>query len=357
VQTLDAFMREVERVRDSKENIYFCLSRQKETKTNGKGHLEADRKRLNATALRAIWLDIDVGPKKPYKTSGEALAALDKFLKDTGLPKPSAMVASGSGGFHAYWFSKTPLIPGVWQMYADALKALALQHGLHIDAGCTTDAARVLRVPGTLNWKTDPPNEVKLVRLKDDYDLSTFKALQGVAPAPGSARSYRVPGPPIEIPERYKGKKVAQIIVKDEDLPPDRLLNPLPILQGCGFLREAFTTGGITINRCGTKQCAARCTWRKETSLRTGSATSTRNIRKMRRKKCGNVSRGRARRKTLAGRNAAQLKLLDVKVARIVRSSKKGSHPSIWLYAPQRPTLPSFLTKSNKASLTPLLRS
>jgi hypothetical protein len=206
VQTVDAFLREVEKARDLNENIYFCLSQQSKARSTGNGHLEAIRNAMGATALRAIWIDLDVGPDKPYKTTEQALAELTRFLRETGLPKPSAMVASGSGGFHVYWFSKTPLIAGVWRMYAEALKALLFKHNLQVDAGCTADAARVLRVPGTKNWKHNPPKDVRLVRLGEDYDLSTFKALQDVAPPPGSARSYRARGPLPQLPARYKGK-------------------------------------------------------------------------------------------------------------------------------------------------------
>jgi hypothetical protein len=244
VQTIDAFMREVEKAREAKENIYFCLSQQREAKPNGRG-LVAIRNSLNATAFRAIWIDLDAGPDKPYKTSKEALEALKKFLSASGLPPPSALVASGSGGFHVYYLSKAVLLPGMWRVYAEGLKTLAMQHGLQFDAGCTADAARVLRVPNTFNWKHDPPRQVKLMRMGKEYDFATDLAvLTNVAPAPGGARSYRPRRPLPVLPERYRGKKPALIIVKDEDLPPAQLLNPLPILQGCAFLRKAFQSGG-----------------------------------------------------------------------------------------------------------------
>jgi hypothetical protein len=222
VQTVDAFLREVEKARPRDRNIYFCLSQQRGA---------AVRNQLNATVLRAIWIDLDVGPDKPYKTSKQALTEFKRFLDETGLPKPSAMVASGSGGFHVYWFSKVPLIPGVWRMYAEALKALMVRHNLLTDLGSTADSARVLRVPGTLNWKHDPPKPVTLMPLDGtEYDLSTFTALQGVAPAPGSARSYRSRGPLPQLPARYKGKPNTDlIVVKDEDLPPG--FPPMPAEQ------------------------------------------------------------------------------------------------------------------------------
>jgi hypothetical protein len=98
VTTLDAFMRELDDTQETQENIYFCLSQQREAKSNGNGHLTAVRNRLNATALKAIWFDVDAGPDKPYADLKEVLAALKTFLAATGLPPPSAIVASGSGG-------------------------------------------------------------------------------------------------------------------------------------------------------------------------------------------------------------------------------------------------------------------
>src|SRR5262245_17605609 len=72
VQTVDQFMREVEKARERERNLYFCLSQQSKAKSNGDGRLHAIRNQLNATALRAIWIDLDVGPDKPYTTSQQA---------------------------------------------------------------------------------------------------------------------------------------------------------------------------------------------------------------------------------------------------------------------------------------------
>jgi hypothetical protein len=78
------------------------------------------------------------------------------------LPPPSAIVYSG-GGLHVYWTSKDDLAFADWFPYADGLKQLLLANNILCDAGLTTDASRILRVPGTLNYKYDPPTEVKLL--------------------------------------------------------------------------------------------------------------------------------------------------------------------------------------------------
>jgi hypothetical protein len=51
-----------------------------------------------------------------------------------------------------------------WQPFADAIKAAFKTAGLLFDAGVTGDAARVLRVPGTQNWKYGEPRPVRLLQ-------------------------------------------------------------------------------------------------------------------------------------------------------------------------------------------------
>jgi hypothetical protein len=53
----------------------------------------------------------------------------------------------------------------VWLPYARGLKQLLLANGIKCDTGLTTDCARILRVPGTLNHKYDPPAPLTLAPL------------------------------------------------------------------------------------------------------------------------------------------------------------------------------------------------
>ena len=93
--------------------------------------------------LPAVWVDLD---------SSETLVELALFP----LP-PTLVVATGSPGrTHAYWFTREPIDPAV----AEALnRELAQVLGGDPQA---VDAARILRLPGTLNHKYDPPAEVRL---------------------------------------------------------------------------------------------------------------------------------------------------------------------------------------------------
>ena len=152
------------RARKNTRDIYFCLSLQSQTRRNKRGRVVAARSKSNALALKAIWLDIDVKePPKGYATLTDALAALSAFCDSIALPPPSAVVLSG-GGLHIYWISDKPLTPDEWRPYAEGLKGAAVKFGLKCDAGCTTDAARVLRVPGTFNYKRHLKRPVVLER-------------------------------------------------------------------------------------------------------------------------------------------------------------------------------------------------
>jgi hypothetical protein len=180
-------------------NAWFCMSQQSECIENN-GKKKAVRKAANATWVKAIWVDIDVKPKPAtwdaehpgrthYETFPEALAGLSRFVKKAGLPTPTSVVNSG-GGLHAYWISKEPLAPDEWRPYAGGLKALLLQEGVKCDAGLTTDIARLLRVPGTLNHKYNPPRPVQLLHLGGMYDFPTALAvLPGAAPTKRAANT------------------------------------------------------------------------------------------------------------------------------------------------------------------------
>lgn len=227
-------------------DIYYCLSTQNAIGKDSHGRTKVLRLQDNATALKAIWLDIDIKtPPHGYATIGEALDALENFIRAAALPVPTALVGSG-GGLHVYWISDRPLTVAEWRPYAEGLKTVALQFGLRCDAGVTTDCARVLRVPETSNFKSEPPKPVRLLGLRaDDYvfatDLSALAQVAPTAPSPVHPKTTldetkfpKRPIPPGGIESLAEG-------LGYEDGPP---LDPKPIIKGCPFLRTAFVTGG-----------------------------------------------------------------------------------------------------------------
>lgn len=141
-------------------DVYFALATFKER------NVPKPRAQTNVKAIKAIWLDLDCSPEKAeagegYADKDAAIEALEKFLEETGFPWP-ALVDSG-GGFHAYWPLSQELTREEWQPLAESLRLLCKEKKLLIDAGCTIDAARILRVPDTYNLKQEEPRQVKLL--------------------------------------------------------------------------------------------------------------------------------------------------------------------------------------------------
>lgn len=107
----------------------------------------------NAVAKRELYVDVDCGPSKPYGTKEEGVAALREFCKSTGLPRPT--VVDSGNGLHAHWIFRDPVPAHKWKPAADAFKTLCKDKGFQVDASCTADIVRVLRVPGTVNFKNN----------------------------------------------------------------------------------------------------------------------------------------------------------------------------------------------------------
>lgn len=111
------------------------------------------RKAANALQCKCLWADIDVGKEKnSYATLDTAVSALADFSSRTGL-KPTVVVHSGAG-LQAYWTFDKPLGVAVWKQLARFFAIFCKQQGLILDPACTEDAARILRMPGTLHLKS-----------------------------------------------------------------------------------------------------------------------------------------------------------------------------------------------------------
>lgn len=168
-KTLDQAVSVANNLKDEGYDAYYALA----TFEDGRS-----RKTANVKQLRSLYIDLDCGPDKSYQTQTEALIALKSFCKVTNLPKP-ALVNSG-GGVHAYWALKEPVSRETWVPLAEKLKSLCDDHDLHADPVVTADSVRILRVPGTLNYKNDEPREVKLLGDPGEpFEYSTLKDVIG----------------------------------------------------------------------------------------------------------------------------------------------------------------------------------
>jgi hypothetical protein len=102
---------------------------------------------------KALYLDVDCGPDKPYLDWKQGLKALGGFLSETQLPKP--MIVHSGNGLHVYWVLTEELAPAAWHPLASGLKEAARTHKFKVDPTVVTDSARVLRAPGTTNTKSN----------------------------------------------------------------------------------------------------------------------------------------------------------------------------------------------------------
>ena len=135
---------------------------------------DAKRKASNVVQVKALFLDLDCGEGKPYPTQHDALIALRDFYKHYELPAPTSVVNSGRG-LHVYWALPKPCTKDEWLPVAERLKSACAEFGLEADQVVTADAARILRVPDTHNYKTEPPTPVRFLRNTEKLiDLEDF---------------------------------------------------------------------------------------------------------------------------------------------------------------------------------------
>jgi len=139
-------------------NIYFGVH-----PARRKGTAKTRSRNTTIAAVNCLFAEFDAKDLGGDKT--EALNHVTKLS-----PSPSAIIDSG-GGFHAYWLLEKPFILANDQ---DRTRARELQAAWVAFVGGdpgAKDLARVLRVPGTLNYKYDPPRPVAVFSQWVDLDL------------------------------------------------------------------------------------------------------------------------------------------------------------------------------------------
>jgi len=142
----------------------------------------AARTQDNAEKLCALWLDVDAHEGSKYASVVEVENALEAFIEQTALPQPTVINYTGYG-IHVLWSLSQVISRSDWQPVADKLQDLAERMFLDADP-ITSDAARILRVAGTLNFRN--PEAPKLAYYKqaveefqsfDDFGASVDAAL------------------------------------------------------------------------------------------------------------------------------------------------------------------------------------
>jgi len=158
----------------------------------GRFETNENRDADNCGWMQSFFLDIDCGADKAapdkygrikgYIDQHTGMQALKDLCKTLKLPRPS--VVNSGRGWHVYWALTEPVTKDQWLPVAATFKALCAKHKFIVDPAVPADAARILRVPGTKNFKGNPPHDVELLHLAEPMEFETFAALMGpITPA------------------------------------------------------------------------------------------------------------------------------------------------------------------------------
>jgi hypothetical protein len=167
VKKLMTFLPKIKKERP-RANVYFGVCPRSERK----GNKDA------ITRAWCLWADVDW---KDFR--GERKEAW-QVVRDFPI-RPTVILRSGHG-YHLYWRLKKSVElrdPESVAHFESLLKAVA--RGVHGDPAAA-ELARVLRVPGTVNWKRSPAVRVDIALLKPDreYTLAEFESLLATQTAP-----------------------------------------------------------------------------------------------------------------------------------------------------------------------------
>ena len=138
------------------------------------GFSSPSRKAKDCTGAAALWLDIDIGAhhaKPDYTDPKQFGLDFKNFMAGTGLPMP--WIVSTGHGVHLYWPLGRTVTPDKWSRFMARLFTACDKYGLRYDHAAT-DISRILRVPGTYNYKGQPvPVKIAKAGVTDLLKLAT----------------------------------------------------------------------------------------------------------------------------------------------------------------------------------------
>ena len=161
-------------------DVYFAVAKFKDPSEG--------RTQTNVQMLKALWLDIDCGEKKAevnattgrpdgYIDQETGAKSLKEFCETVGLPAPT--IVNSGRGLHVYWVFDREVTREEWKPVALRLRQLCEKQEFHVDP-VVFEEARILRVPGTLNYKDDPPKPVTVLRVASEVSFDELKDILGV---------------------------------------------------------------------------------------------------------------------------------------------------------------------------------
>ena len=153
----------------------------------GKFITDENRDAANCGLMKSFFLDIDCGEDKAkpdkrgrikgYVDQATGMQALKELCKTLNLPRPT--VVNSGRGWHVYWPLTEAVPKDKWLPVAETFKAKCLEHKFIVDPAVPADAARVLRIPGTKNFKDTPPHDVVLMHLSEPMEFDDFVQRMG----------------------------------------------------------------------------------------------------------------------------------------------------------------------------------
>ena len=238
---------------DTNRDAYFALSSFKEA---------GSRTAENARLVKSLYMDLDLGGEKAYADKKEAIAAFENFMSTTGMDElGQPFVVSSGGGFHVYWPLDEEVEIAQWKPMAENFKRLCRQENLVIDWNCTADAARVLRIPGTFNYKKENPRPVKILAEADRtfslFALDSFIKSKLKAPT-YEASTVNLPGQRPKSPANATTKK----LIAESSTYFKHILKKTQDGKGCGQLAyyiENATNDGMEPLWRGMLSLAQKC--------------------------------------------------------------------------------------------------
>jgi len=239
VEGRDAFTVDSQDLTSTGSCVWFgCATRKPDTdRSRGKRGTAED-----CATVPGFWADIDIedgtgahsGNKTLARDVAEALDVLNRF------PVPASVVLNSGHGLQAWWkFAEPrPADQAELDTWRDTWAAIGAEAACHVDN--VFDLPRVMRLPGTLNHKTDPPVGVRVIN--DDGAPVAFDVL---------AEHFR-PAPTVPQPTAKTARHGDRL--DDGDRPGDiyaRTVSAAEVLERNGWLHHRSDSTGEHWTRPG----------------------------------------------------------------------------------------------------------
>lgn len=193
------------------------------------------RKRVveNIEAIKAFWIDLDVGEDKPYGSQEVAIADVTRFCTQISLPLP--MFVSSGNGIHAYWPLTTELDYRQWSAIAVRFRAVLDFCDVKHDSSRTTDGASILRPVGAINTKRKPHKPVELLTTCEPISPIQFVQIMQTVIAENNL-------PVTELRKKFEKNSLNSDLLDDQQW-PDVDLNK--VADKCAQVRLVRDTKGL----------------------------------------------------------------------------------------------------------------